>query len=69
MAAITNIAITIGPKNEDDLSDTITISRDESKLWQAYNHQSKKVRGLFPSEIELAHMLQEHIVSKWSSKK
>jgi hypothetical protein len=67
MAKIIGIRVTIGPGKNEDIS-TVTLIRDSDKLWfvEYTELNAERTRGLFPSEVRLANMIQEHIIHPWN---
>lgn len=47
-----------------DTKSPVTVIRRASKMW-CVEEEDGTIRGLFPSEIDLANRIQEHIVSSW----
>ncbi len=43
-----------------------TLFRSKDKLWHV--EEDGKVRGLYPSEVKLAMLIQEQVISEWPKK-
>ena len=63
---ITKIHIYFEPTTEGENKAASELFRDENKMWSAKFGPNNEVRGLFPSEVKLAHMIQEDIVMKYN---
>lgn len=57
---INRIKIELVPSSETDLSRPRTLEREPNKEWVGTNEDGKRT-GLYPSEINLIHSLQELI--------
>jgi hypothetical protein len=63
---ITSIIIDLEPV-EGEVHGPASLIRHKDKLWTV--EEDGKERGLYPSELKLAMLIQEQVISEWPKKK